>query len=186
MFRNMLMGAGATALVVATATEISLPPRPKILYNPSASAPIGYYSIGSKETLTVGDQVALYAPDWARELADERGYLPYDYPLIKTIIGSEGDRFCGADGFVSGPNGTAITRLLRDRLDCELPSWQDCLVLSPDEYFVVSPETEAGISYGFDSRYFGPVSKDMILGRVEFLGNPVHKPSGKYSENRGK
>ena len=186
MFRNMLIGAGTTALVVATATEITIPPRPKILYNPSASAPIGYYAVSSKETLKMGDQVALYAPDWARLLADERDYLPYDYPLIKTIIGHDGDRFCGADGFVSGPNGAAITRLLRDRLDRELPSWQGCLVLSPDEYFVISAEIEAGIDYGFDSRYFGPVSEDLILGRVEYLGNPAQDTSGRFSENRGK
>ena len=186
MFRNMLIGAGATALVVATATEITIPPRPKILYNPSQSAPIGYYAVGSKETLKKGGQVALYAPDWARRLADERDYLPYEYPLIKTIIGLEGDRFCGADGFVSGPNGAAITRLLRDRLDRELPSWEACLVLSPDEYFVISAETEAGTAYGFDSRYFGPVSEDLILGRVEYLGNPAQDPSGRFSENRGK
>jgi len=168
MFRAALIGAAAICLVVATAAEISFPPRPKLLYNPSNSAPIGYYSIGSKEHLNIGDQVALYAPDWARHLADERDYLPYDFPLIKTIAGKSGDRICGSGEIVSVPNYADITRLSRDSLGRDLPS------------------TEAGLEFGFDSRYFGPVPGETILGVAHYIGNPAEDNSGNVEENKRK
>jgi len=182
MFRTLIIGAAATCLVVATATEIRFPPRPKLLYNPSASAPIGYYSIGPKDIFIIGDQVALYAPDWARRLADERGYLPFDYPLIKTIAGNPGDQICAAGYVVSVPNYADITRLSRDSLGRDLPSWDGCLVLSPNEYFVLSAGTEAGLAFGYDSRYFGPVTGETILGVAHYLGNTGDKSS---AENIG-
>ncbi|MCF6221822.1 MAG: hypothetical protein L3J65_11985 [Robiginitomaculum sp.] len=89
MLRNILIGACATLLVVATTTEIKFPPKPVLLYNPSASAPVGWYRLRTKSPLKIGDQVAAYAPDWARKLADDRQYLPYDYPIIKTIWACE-------------------------------------------------------------------------------------------------
>jgi len=181
MFRTALIGAGATCLVVATAAEISFPPRPKLLYNPSNSAPIGYYSIESKERLEVGDQVALYAPDRARRFADERGYLPFDLPLIKTIAGQSGDKICASGEVVSVPNYADITRLSRDSLGRDLPSWDGCFVLAPNEYFVLSAGTEAGLEFGFDSRYFGPVPGETILGVAHYLGNSADENSSAES-----
>jgi type IV secretory pathway protease TraF len=183
MLRTWIIGAAAICLVVATATEIRFPPRPKLLYNPSASAPIGYYSIGPEETFNIGDQVALYAPDWARKLADERRYLPFDYPLIKTIAGKPGDQICASGDVVSVPNYADITRLSRDSLGRDLPSWDGCLVLSPNEYFVLSAGTEAGLAFGYDSRFFGPVNGETILGTVHYLGNMDRNPSADNSGN---
>lgn len=181
MFRTAIIGAAATCLVVATAAEISFPPRPKFLYNPSNSAPIGYYSISQKQRFDVGDQVALYAPNWARQLADERGYLPFDYPLIKTIAGKPGDQVCATGHVVSAPNYADITRLSRDSLGRDLPSWDGCFILAPNEYFVLSAGTEAGLEFGFDSRYFGPVSGEAILGVAHYIGNMSDKSSAKSS-----
>ena len=45
MLKNILIGIAITLLIVATGTEISFPPKPKLLYNPSASAPIGWYKL---------------------------------------------------------------------------------------------------------------------------------------------
>jgi len=62
-----------------------VPPKPVLLYNPSQSAAIGWYRLQSKVPIERGSQVAAYAPEWARIMADERQYLPYDYPLIIII-----------------------------------------------------------------------------------------------------
>lgn len=48
-----------------------------------------------------------------------------------------------------------------------MPVKSGCVVLKADEYFLISPDVQAG----FDSRYFGPVSIENILGRVTFVGN---------------
>ncbi len=167
MLKNALIGIAVTLLIVATGTEISFPPKPKLLYNPSASAPIGWYKLESKSPLKIGDQVAAYAPDWARKLADERRYLPYEYPMIKTIWASSGTQICTKNNLVSVPNYPVITSLPQDSLGRNMPKLSGCFTLKADEYFLVSPDVQAG----FDSRYFGAVRRENILGRVDFLGN---------------
>ena len=59
MLKNVFIGIAVTLLIVATGTEISFPPKPKLFYNPSASAPIGWYKLEGKSPPKVGDQVAL-------------------------------------------------------------------------------------------------------------------------------
>ena len=168
MLRNVFIGIAVTLLIVATGTEISFPPKPKLFYNPSASAPIGWYKLEGKSPPKVGDQVAAYAPDWARKLADERRYLPYEYPMIKIIWASSGATICTKNNRVNVPNYPVVTSLSQDSLGRDMPKLSGCFTLKADEYFLVSPDVQAG----FDSRYFGAVPRENILGRVEYLGNP--------------
>ncbi|RZV36087.1 MAG: S26 family signal peptidase [Acidimicrobiales bacterium] len=173
MFRRVLIGGAATVLVAMTASEIIHPPSPKLLYNPSESAPIGFYKIRKNSNYQRGDFVAAYAPDWARELAETRGYLPKDYPLIKMIWAVEGDQVCADNRQVSGPNGSDIARLLQDRLGRDMPTFDGCITLGKGEYFLVSIDEEYGKTYGFDSRYFGVVKDEQILGHVQYLGEDM-------------
>lgn len=189
MFRKVLIGGAATLLVVMTAMEIVHPPSPKLLYNPSQSAPVGYYKIQKSPSFEHGDYVAAYAPDWARELAETRGYLPKDYPLIKKIWAAEGDQICGDGRQVSGPNGSVVARLLQDRLGRDLPMFEGCIVLAKHEYFLISIDENYGAAYGFDSRYFGPVKREQILGGAQYLGEDIFgnaKLSAEKLAERGK
>ncbi len=179
MLRNILIAMGVTLLVVATTAEIKFPPRPIVLYNPSASAPIGWYRLRANAPLKVGDQVAAYAPEWARKLADERQYLPYEYPMIKTIWASSGTKICVHNNRISVPNYPVIISLSQDSLGRDMPKLSGCFTLKADEYFLVSPDVQAG----FDSRYFGAVEAQNILGKVEFLGNRQLSRSGEKREN---
>ncbi len=167
MLKNALIGIAVTLIIVATGTEISFPPKPKLLYNPSASAPIGWYKLEDKSPPKVGDQVAAYAPDWARKLANERRYLPYEYPMIKTIWAGSGTKICTQNNRISVPNYPVITSLPQDSLGRDMPKLSGCFTLKTDEYFLVSPDVQAG----FDSRYFGAVVGTDILGKVKYLGN---------------
>lgn len=166
MLRNILIGASITLLIVATGSEVSFPPKPKLLYNPSASAPIGWYQLEQSSTLQLGDQVAAYAPDWARKLADDRRYLPYVYPMIKTIVANGGTEVCASNGLISVPNYPDIQTLSQDSLGRDMPQLSGCSTLKPDEYFLISPNQK----FGFDSRYFGEVAVADILGKVKYLG----------------
>ena len=162
------IGAVMTAAIVGTTLQITLPPRPKILYNPSSSAPIGWYQVTDNYSPIRNDLVAAYAPDWARKLADERSYLPYEYPLIKSVLAIEGDEVCYHIDRVSVPNGADIPLLARDRLGREMPSkFIGCITLRAGEIWIASPDVQAG----FDSRYFGPIDFNMLIGGVEYLGN---------------
>ncbi len=178
MLRNILIATGITLLVVATTAEIKFPPRPVVLYNPSASAPIGWYRLRANSPIKVGDQVAAYAPDWARKLADERQYLPYEYPMIKTIWASSGTQICVHNNRTHVPNYPVITSLSQDSLGRDMPKLSGCFTLKAGEYFLVSPDVQAG----FDSRYFGAVEAQNILGKVEYLGNSALSRS---EEKRG-
>ena len=106
MLIKMGIGAVLTVAIIGTTLQITLPPRPKILYNPSESAPIGWYRVTPLAHVERGDLVAAFAPQWARQLAHERQYVPYDYPLIKSVLAVEGDQVCYHIDRVSVPNGS--------------------------------------------------------------------------------
>lgn len=167
MLRNAMIGAVATVFVIASAAEITMPPRPVLLYNPSASAPIGWYKLGGRDGYGRGDQVAAYAPDWARKLAHERDYLPYKYPLIKTIWAIGGETICYEKRELRVAGRPVLQILEQDGLGRELPRIVGCLTLGDDEYLLISPDVQTA----FDGRYFGPVPKEHILGRVDYLGD---------------
>jgi len=158
-----------TLAVVGTTSQILRPPTPKLLYNPSESAAIGWYRVQSSFPIERGAQVAAYGPEWARRLADERGYLPYDYPLIKTVWAVEGEEVCYNNQSVRVPKRPDIPVLGQDVLG---------LVLKSGEYLLISPDVQAG----FDSRYFGPVEEQNIIGVVHHIGGDRRL---KRAENSG-
>lgn len=166
MIGKAVIAAIATVSITATVIEIKFPPRPVILYNPSQSAPIGFYKLRKIETPSLGMKVAAFAPDWARRLADERDYLPKEYPLIKSVLAIEGDEVCHYKTWVSVPKSPVIPLRSQDTLGRDMPVKTGCYVLKLDEYFIGSPDVQDG----FDSRYFGPVSIKNILGEVKYLG----------------
>jgi len=91
MLGKMLIAGVLTLAVITTTGQILFPPKPVLFYNPSHSAQVGWYKLNRGEPIIAGVQVAAYAPEWARQMADERDYLPYDYPLIKTVWAVHGD-----------------------------------------------------------------------------------------------
>ena len=170
MIRGKFIGGIAGLCVIAAAYDLAFPLRPKWLYNPSPSAPIGWYEVSQSGDYKRGDLVAAYAPINARSLADKRGYLPFDYPLIKTVWAIAGDKVCTHNEIdnsrVSGPNGSVLPRLSQDRLGRDMPLWTGCMTLDEAQYFIASPNHHEG----WDSRYFGPVDRDHILGHAVFMG----------------
>ena len=166
MLKKIIIAGAATLLVLANSAQIGWPPEPRLLYNPSKSAPIGWYKINRKTQIQRGDKVAAYAPDWARKLADERHYLPYDYPLIKTVWAVSGEEICSSNGWVTVPNRPHLPVLVRDGLGRDMPVHEGCYTLNDNEVFLVSTDVQTS----WDSRYFGPVNRDHILGTVTYLG----------------
>jgi len=167
MIWKALMSIAAMLLILASSVEIAFPPKPVLLYNPSESAPVGWYRLRPNEVLKNDIMVAAYAPETARRLAHERDYLPYDYPLIKTIWAMPRAYICIQNMRVRVPNRPDIYQLAQDGLGRDMPLLSGCFTLKVDEYFLISKDVQTG----FDSRYFGPVRKENILGRVQYLGN---------------
>ena len=163
---KLLTALGATALCGATVWEMIVPPTPRLIYNESPSAPIGWYRIDPDGALKRDVMVAAFAPADARNLADERGYLPHSVPLLKTVWATSGEEVCRFGAKIEAPNRPVLTASPQDGLGRDLPRWDGCITLSETQVFLISTDVKTS----FDSRYFGPVPLQNVLGAAEFLG----------------
>lgn len=138
---------------------------PQLVYNASDSAPVGWYRISPANSLAPGDLVLADLPSEVRSLAAQRGYLPANVPLLKTVAAMAPQRVC-VQGSQVRIDGVLVARHLRwDRQGRALPTWQACRRLVGDELFLLSSSNPTS----FDSRYFGPVSVDAVIGRAQPL-----------------
>ena len=136
-------------------------PAPWLVWNASASAPIGLYRFLPGKPSS-GDLVLVRTPESVRQLAAERGYLPHNVPLVKRVAALDGDTVCAADDVISVNGRVVAERLAHDRLGRRLPSWSGCLLLDGGEAFLLME----GVADSFDGRYFGPVPTASIIGRL--------------------
>lgn len=147
---------------------LSVAPRvPRLLYNPSPSAPVGWYVVKPKPSYEAGDLVAVRLPQKAANLAIRRGYLPENVPIIKIIAAGPGGLFCVREKTLSVQPDWQVPILSIDGQMREMPVLPDgCEGLNAGEYLVLSDR----VSHSFDSRYFGPVSERDILGIAVKVG----------------
>lgn len=147
--------------VVFLAWKPLVEPRPRLLWNASASVPIGLYWIENHPPER-GEIAVLQLPEWAALIASERRYLPRSVWLLKPVVASKGDLVCrfGAYVFV---NGRLVAKALTaDKKHRLMPSWQGCRAIRFEQAFVLSRHRDS-----FDSRYFGPVDHALIAGTAE-------------------
>ncbi|MDT4855802.1 conjugative transfer signal peptidase TraF [compost metagenome] len=138
---------------------------PRFVYNASDSVPIGWYRIDPAGSLAAGDLVLVQLPPEVMPLAAQRGYLPANVPLLKTVAAKAPQQVC-VQGSQVLIDGVLVARRLKwDRQGRALPAWQACRRLMGDELFLLSSSN----SESFDSRYFGPVSVDAVIGRAQLL-----------------
>ncbi len=152
----MIAAAVAIGCVVLTVVT----PRPLLIWNATASAPMGLYHRQFGEVIR-GDWVLIYPPSEATRLAANRNYFPKQIALIKRVAAQGNDRVCRSGQAVSVNGRLAATALIRDSRGRDLPSWSGCIALKTGEIFVLNAP-----SASFDSRYFGPVSRDHVIERI--------------------
>ncbi|TWG95946.1 Type IV secretory pathway, protease TraF, partial [Mesorhizobium sp. J18] len=68
-------------------------PSPWLVWNASASAPVGLYRVGFA-TAARGDLVLVRPPQAVAYLADQRGYLARNVPLVKRLAALRGEHVC--------------------------------------------------------------------------------------------
>ena len=162
-----------TVAVCATAATLWRDPPMLLLWNVTASAPIGLYRVISSRSLRRGDLVVIRpAAPLARFLA-ERGYLPLGAPLIKPLAALPGQRVCRAGDLVHIDGALVAKARSRDRRGRSLPVWRGCRTLLHGQVFVLNPAREDSL----DGRYFGAVPVSSVIG----LATPVWVSSGSYS-----
>jgi len=156
--RAALLGAG----IVCLGVTIALPPLPRLVWNASASAPIGLYAVSPGAALERGDMVVAWPPVNARQLAARRRYLPSNVPLVKRIAGIAGDTICAVDHEVTVNGRPVAVRRAADSAGRELPAWQGCIRLGPGMVFLLMAES----ADSFDGRYFGATLAQDVIGRA--------------------
>ncbi|TIR18308.1 MAG: S26 family signal peptidase [Mesorhizobium sp.] len=136
-------------------------PAPILIWNASASAPVGLYGLGLGAART-GDFVLVRMPKTVGQLADQRGYLPRGVPLVKRVAALPGEHVCAFNDAIIIGGRIAARRLKTDSKGRPLPWWNGCRPLASDEVFLIN----GAAPDSFDSRYFGPVPAANIVGRL--------------------
>jgi conjugative transfer signal peptidase TraF len=162
---TLLITAAAASSVTALIGTLLWPQRPLLVWNRSASSPLGIYQVTGPEDLRAGDWAVAWAPHAARSLAGERGYLPANVPLVKQVGAAGGDVVCavGETIFVNGE--PAALRQNRDPAGRALPAWTGCETLADGDIFLLTP----GQAQAFDGRYFGVTRAQEVVGEARLL-----------------
>ncbi len=157
---GLLTSAGA-ALTLLLAPAVHHP-RPRLLWNASASVPLGLYRIEPNGPPRVGDLVAVRPSPALERFMAERRYVEVNALLIKPIAAASGATVCRIDARVTIDANAVASALPRDRFGRPLPTWSGCRRLGADQLFLIAPMRPDS----FDSRYFGPVDRRQIAGRA--------------------
>jgi conjugative transfer signal peptidase TraF len=133
---------------------------PRLLFNTTASAPIGFYVLRSG-TPVVGEWVAIKPPPRLARWMANRRYLPSNVPLLKQVAALPGQGVCGERGVLSIDGQPVARARARDRRGRALTPFQGCRRLVAGEIMLVNAQPDS-----LDSRYFGPLPAAGVVGRA--------------------
>ncbi|CAM3026761.1 conjugal transfer protein TraF [Komagataeibacter xylinus] len=156
--------------VLGVGASMVLHPAPRLIWNETASVPVGLYRLHRNSAPHGGDLVAVRLPEREAMLLAMRGYLPLGVPLLKPVAALRGQSVCriGVHVTIDGkPAGDAQSVDHRGR---PLPFWQGCHRLDSGQIFVMNTAEPRSL----DGRYFGLLSLSTVIGRA----TPVWLPSG--------
>jgi len=157
--RAYLLTGGLAVLTLGVALAVTLPTA--LVWNASASAPIGLYAIRPADTLAVSDLVVVTPPAPLASFLDTHRYLPSGMPLVKRIAALPGQQVCRRDASVMVDGDVVATARARDRLGRPLPSWRGCRRIAAGDVFLLNRHPDS-----LDGRYFGPLPAHSIIGQA--------------------
>lgn len=166
--RRRSLGRRAAAIggcVTLVGLTIAFPPLPRLVWNASASAPIGLYAVSPGAPLDPGDMVIARVPERWRRMAAERRYIPINVPLVKRVAAAAGDEICAlrAQIFINGK--PAVARRSADARGRPMPWWNGCVRLRGRQLFLLMTDSPAS----FDGRYFGVTEPASVIGKARLL-----------------
>ena len=166
--KRRMLGRRVTAAgigITLLGLTMAFPPAPRLVWNASASAPIGLYAVTPGAPVDPGDMVIARVPDPWRMMAAQRRYIPANVPLVKRVAAVAGDEVC-ALGSLIFVNGTrAVERRATDAGARPMPWWSGCVRLRGRQLFLLM----AGSPASFDGRYFGVTDGGLVIGKARLL-----------------
>ena len=160
--RTIALTIGACGLLMFA----SVPKLPYVVWNASPSVPLGAYWIG-RHTPGSGEIAAIRLTPDVAGLAHRRGYLPTTAVLLKPVAAHAGDRVCRFGHYITLRGRVVASAQWSDRFARPMPRWSGCLQLAAGELLVL-----ADVAGSFDSRYFGPIQSDRVIGMATLLWMP--------------
>jgi len=161
MMRLGWMMATYTA-VLAISVSTLFHPAPQLIWNASASVPIGLYAVHPAAPLHRGELLVVSPPEPLASFLDARRYLPKGVPLLKHVAALPGQTVCRSGGVITVDGATMGEALERDRRGHPLPVWRGCRAVAPGEVFLMNRAADS-----LDGRYFGPLPVTTVVGRAD-------------------
>ena len=137
---------------------------PVFIINKSPSVPLGIYWIDRMTIPKKGDIVIIDIPESIRQLAYERKYVSKSAKLLKPLAANGNDEICLTKDQEFKINGESFGYFLdKDADGKKMPKmFSGCEKIRTNEIGVASKKHNS-----FDSRYFGPVPKESIVGKAK-------------------
>lgn len=161
MTRIAIMFTTALSSITLGTSAFVDPPK-TLIWNASASAPIGLYRVRAADRLDVTDLVAAAPPPLIAEFMADRGYLPMGVPMLKRVLALPGQTVCRRGLDIIAYGSTVGQARERDHAGRRMPVWQGCRRIGDDELFLMNFDIPDSV----DSRYFGPFPRSFVLGRA--------------------
>jgi conjugative transfer signal peptidase TraF len=137
-------------------------PMPCLIWNATASTPVGLYLLRPDHAFKAMDLVAVLPPEPVAKFLADGGFLPKGVLLLKHILALPGQTVCRSGHLITVDNVSVGEARDCDHLDRPLPIWSGCRTLQEDEIFLMNPT----VSESLDGRYFGLLPAHAILGRA--------------------
>ena len=134
-------------------------PAPRLLFNTTASAPIGFYLL-TPGRYAKGQLAAVLPPPALATWMARRGYLPVNVPLLKEVAAVGGQQICGLGDALSIDGQTVARIRPNDRWGRTLPAYRGCQQLADGEVLLLNRHAPDSL----DGRYFGPMPARQVIG----------------------
>jgi conjugative transfer signal peptidase TraF len=152
----MLAGLGLIAVPAVAGWQ------PRIIWNASASVPLGLYIAAPAANIALGDLVLVRPPETLAAFLAERGYVACGVPLLKHVAALPPQVVCAEGHTITVDGATVAHRRTADRLGRSLPTWHGCHTLESGEVFLLNATEPDSL----DGRYFGPLPRTSIVARL--------------------
>jgi conjugative transfer signal peptidase TraF len=152
----MLAGLGLIAVPAVAEWQA------RIIWNASASVPLGLYIAAPADDIALGDLVLVRPPETLAAFLAQRGYVARGVPLLKHVAALPPQVVCAEGNTITVDGATVAHRRTADRLGRVLPTWHGCLRLESGEVFLLNPAEPNSL----DGRYFGPLPGTNIVARL--------------------